>query len=309
MNWESWVIATFSRTLAYGTPLLLATLGEIYAERSGVLNLGVEGMMVIGAFAGFAVAHSTGNPWLGVLIASVVGGIFSLIHAFASITLRANQVVSGLALTMLGLGLSGVLGRRFEGWPLLHPLEEVTVPGLSRIPVLGPILFDGQNVLVYIAIALAIVLWYVLYRTRIGVSIRAVGEDPATADSLGVNVARIRYLCVFVGGVLAGMAGGYLSIAYRPSWTDGMTAGMGWIVIALTIFAFWNPLLGLVGAYFFAALFHLSFRLQAWVAPEILKAMPYALAILVLIAVSRGTLQKRMGAPSALTLPYRRGEE
>ena len=309
MNWESWVIATFSRTLAYGTPLLLATLGEIYAERSGVLNLGVEGMMVIGAFAGFAVAHTSGNPWLGVLIASVVGGIFSLIHAFASITLRANQVVSGLALTMLGLGLSGVLGRRFEGWPLLHPLEEVTVPGLSRIPVLGPILLDGQNALVYIAIALAVVLWYVLYRTRIGISIRAVGEDPATADSLGVNVARIRYLCVVVGGVLAGMAGGYLSIAYRPSWTDGMTAGMGWIVIALTIFAFWNPLLGLVGAYFFAALFHLSFRLQAWVAPEILKAMPYALAILVLIAVSRGTLQKRMGAPSALTLPYRRGEE
>ena len=309
MNWESWVIATFSRTLAYGTPLLLATLGEIYAERAGVLNLGVEGMMVIGAFAGFAVAHTSGNPWLGVLIASVVGGLFSLIHAFASITLRANQVVSGLALTMLGLGLSGVLGRRFEGWPLLHPLEEVTVPGLSRIPVLGPILFDGQNALVYIAIALAVVLWYVLYRTRIGISIRAVGEDPATADSLGVNVARIRYLCVVVGGILAGMAGGYLSIAYRPSWTDGMTAGMGWIVIALTIFAFWNPLLGLVGAYFFAALFHLSFRLQAWVAPEILKAMPYALAILVLIAVSRGTLQKRMGAPSALTLPYQRGEE
>ena len=309
MNWESWVIATFSRTLAYGTPLLLATLGEIYAERAGVLNLGVEGMMVIGAFAGFAVAHTSGNPWLGVLIASVVGGVFSLIHAFASITLRANQVVSGLALTMLGLGLSGVLGRRFEGWPLLHPLEEVTVPGLSRIPVLGPILFDGQNALVYIAIALAFVLWYVLYRTRIGISIRAVGEDPATADSLGVNVARIRYLCVVVGGVLAGMAGGYLSIAYRPSWTDGMTAGMGWIVIALTIFAFWNPLLGLVGAYFFAALFHLSFRLQAWIAPEILKAMPYALAILVLIAVSRGTLQKRMGAPSALTLPYQRGEE
>lgn len=309
MSWESWVIATFSRTLAYGTPLLLATLGEIYAERSGVLNLGVEGMMVIGAFAGFAVAHNTGNPWLGVVVASAVGGLFSLIHAFASITLRANQVVSGLALTMLGLGLSGVLGRRFEGMPLFHPLKEVTVPGLANIPILGPILFDGQNLLVYISIILAVILWFVLYRTRIGVGIRAVGEDPATADSLGVNVARVRYLCVFVGGVLAGMAGGYLSIAYRPSWTDGMTAGMGWIVIALTIFAFWNPLLGLVGAYFFAALFHLSFRLQAWVAPELLKAMPYALAILVLIAVSRGTLQKRMGAPSALTLPYRRGEE
>ena len=309
MSWESWIVGTLSRTLAYGTPLLLATLGEIYAERSGVLNLGVEGMMIVGALSAFAVAYTTGNPWLGVLASAVVGGAFSLIHAFASVTLRANQVVSGLALTMLGLGLSGVLGRRWEGWPLFTPLREVSIPGLSKIPVLGPALFEGQNLLVYIAVLLAVLLWFVLYKTRIGISIRAVGEDPATADSLGINVARVRYLCVFVGGVLAGLGGGYLSVAYRPSWTDGMTAGMGWIVIALTIFAFWNPLLGLVGAYFFAALFHLSFRLQAWLAPELLKTMPYVLAIVVLIVVARGTLQKRMGAPSALTIPYTRGEE
>ncbi len=309
MSWESWIVATLSRMLAYGTPLLLATLGEIYAERSGVLNLGVEGMMIVGALSAFAVAYTTGNPWLGVLVSAAVGGAFSLIHAFASVTLRANQVVSGLALTMLGLGLSGVLGRRWEGWPLMTPLREVTIPGLSKIPVLGPALFEGQNLLVYIAMGLAVLLWFVLYRTRIGISIRAVGEDPATADSLGINVARVRYLCVVVGGVLSGIAGGYLSVAYRPSWTDGMTAGMGWIVIALTIFAFWNPLLGLVGAYFFAALFHLSFRLQAWLAPELLKMMPYVLAIVVLIVVARGTLQKRMGAPSALTIPYTRGED
>jgi len=309
MSWESWIVGTLSRTLAYGTPLLLATLGEIYAERSGVLNLGVEGMMIVGALSAFAVAYTTGNPWLGVLVSAVVGGAFSLIHAFASVTLRANQVVSGLALTMLGLGLSGVLGRRWEGWPLFTPLREVSIPGLSKIPVLGPALFEGQNLLVYIAVLLAVLLWFVLYKTRIGISIRAVGEDPATADSLGINVARVRYLCVFVGGVLAGLGGGYLSVAYRPSWTDGMTAGMGWIVIALTIFAFWNPLLGLVGAYFFAALFHLSFRLQAWLAPELLKTMPYVLAIVVLIVVARGTLQKRMGAPSALTIPYTRGED
>ena len=309
MNWESWIVATLGRTLAYGTPLLFATLGEIYAERSGVLNLGVEGMMIIGALSAFAVAYTTGNPWLGVLVSAVVGGAFSLIHAFASVTLRANQVVSGLALTMLGLGLSGVLGRAWEGWPLLTPLREVTVPGLSRIPVLGPALFEGQNPLVYIGMGVAVLLWFVLYKTRIGIAIRAVGEDPATADSLGINVARVRYLCVVVGGVLAGVGGGYLSVAYRPSWTDGMTAGMGWIVIALTIFAFWNPLLGLFGAYFFAMLFHLSFRLQAWLAPELLKTMPYVLAIVVLIVVARGTLQKRMGAPSALTIPYTRGED
>jgi len=309
MTWESWIVATVSRTLAYGTPLLLATLGEIYAERSGVLNLGVEGMMVVGALSAFAVAYTTGNPWLGVLVSAAVGGAFSLIHAFASVTLRANQVVSGLALTMLGLGLSGVLGRRWEGWPLLTPVKEVSVPVLGKIPVLGPALFEGQNLLVYVGMALAVVLWFVLYKTRIGITIRSVGEDPATADSLGVNVSRVRYLCVLVGGILAGVAGGYLSVAYRPSWTDGMTAGMGWIVIALTIFAFWNPLLGMVGAYFFAMLFHLSFRLQAWLAPELLKTMPYVFAIVVLVLVSKGTLQKRMGAPSALTIPYSRGED
>jgi len=309
MSWESWVIATISRTLAYGTPLLLATLGEIYTERSGVLNLGVEGMMLVGALTGFAVASRTGDPWFGVLAAGIVSGLFSLIHAFACVTLRANQVVSGLALTMLGLGLSGVIGRAYEGRPLLNKLDEISVPLLEKIPVLGPAIFQDQNLLVYISIGLSIVLWFVLFKTRIGISIRAVGEDPATADSLGINVARVRYLCVMVGGVMAGIAGAYLSVAYRPAWTDGMTAGMGWIVIALTIFAFWNPLLGMLGAYFFAALFHLSFRLQAWLPPELLKAMPYVLAIVVLIVVSRGTLQKRMGAPSALTLPYTRGED
>ncbi|MCK4392588.1 ABC transporter permease [Candidatus Bipolaricaulota bacterium] len=308
MGWETWVIATFSRTLAYGTPLLLGTLGEIYAERSGVLNLGIEGMMIMGAYSAFAIAYTTGNPWLGILTAAVVGGAFSLIHAFASITLKANQVVSGLALTMLGLGLSGVLGRGWEGKPLPAPLGKITVPVLSDIPVLGPILFDGQNMIVYLAILLVPLLWYILYRTRIGITIRSVGENPATADSLGINVGRVRYLCVVVGGILAGVAGGYLSVAYRPAWTEGMTAGMGWIVIALTIFAFWNPAIGMLGAYLFAALYHLSFRLQPWVSPELLRAMPYAFAIVVLIAVSRGTLQKRMGAPAALTLPYTRGE-
>ena len=309
MGWETWIIATLSRTLAYGTPLLLGTLGEIYAERSGVLNLGIEGMMIMGAYSAFAVAYTTGNPWLGILVAGIVGGAFSLIHAFASITLKANQVVSGLALTMLGLGLAGVLGRGWEGRPLFAAIPKITVPLLSDIPWLGPILFKGQNLIVYLTILLVPLLWVVLYRTRAGITIRAVGESPATADSLGISVSRVRYLCVALGGVLAGIAGGYLSVAYRPAWTEGMTGGMGWIVIALTIFAFWNPVNGMLGAYLFAALYHLSFRLQPWVAPELLKAMPYAFAIIVLIFVSRGTLQKRMGAPAALTLPYTRGEE
>lgn len=309
MGWETWIITTFSRSLAYGTPLLLGTLGEIYAERSGVLNLGVEGMMIMGAYSAFTTAYITGNPWLGLLAAAVVGGAFSLIHAFTCVTLKANQVVSGLSLTMLGLGLSGMFGRGWEGKPLPVSIPKITVSGLSKIPLLGPILFEGQNLIVYLSILLVPLLWYVLYRTRIGITIRSVGESPATADSLGINVNRVRYICVLIGGVLAGVAGGYLSVAYRPAWTEGMTAGIGWIVIALTIFAFWNPVYGMLGAYLFAALYHLSYRLQPWVSPELLKAMPYAFAILVLIFVSRGTLQKRMGAPAALTLPYTRGEE
>ena len=309
MGWETWIIATLSRSLVYGTPLLLGTLGEIYAERSGVLNLGVEGMMIMGAYSAFTTAYITGNPWLGILMGAVVGGAFSLIHAFTSVTLKANQVISGLSLTMLGLGLSGVLGRGWEGKPLPVSLPKITISSFSRIPFLGPIFFEGQNLIVYLTILLVPLLWYVLYRTRIGITIRSVGESPGTADSLGINVDRVRYTCVFLGGVLAGVAGGYLSVAYRPAWTEGMTAGIGWIVIALTIFAFWNPAYGMLGAYLFAALYHLSYRLQPWVSPELLKAMPYAFAILVLIFVSRGTLQKRMGAPAALSLPYTRGEE
>lgn len=309
MNWETWTIVTLTRSLAYGTPLLLGTLGEIYAERSGVLNLGVEGMMIMGAYSAFTTAYITGNPWLGILVAAVVGGIFSLIHAFTSVTLKANQVVSGLSLTMLGLGLSGVFGRGWEGKPLPVPIPKFTISGLSEIPFLGPVLFEKQNLIVYLSIILVPLLWYILYRTRIGITIRSVGESPATADSLGINVGKVRYMCVFVGGILAGVAGGYLSVAYRPAWTEGMTAGIGWVVIALTIFAFWNPAYGMLGAYLFAGLYHLSYRLQPWVSPELLKAMPYAFAILVLVFVSRGTLMKRMGAPAALSLPYTRGEE
>lgn len=309
MAWETWLIATISRALAYGTPLLLGTLGEIYAERSGVLNLGVEGMMIMGAYSAFATAYTSGNPWLGLLVAGCVGGAFSLIHAFASITLRANQIVSGLALTMLGLGLAGILGRGWEGKPLEAALPLATVPYLAKIPGLGPSLFTDQNALVYLTVMLSFLLWFILYRTRVGISIRAVGDDPATADAMGVNVIRTRYLCVILGGILAGLAGGYLSVAYRPAWTEGMTAGMGWIVIALTIFAFWNPLYGMLGAYFFGALYHLSYRLQPWTSPELLKAMPYVFAIFVLVLVARGTLRRRMSAPAALCEPYTRGEE
>jgi len=234
--------------------------------------------------------------------------VAALLHAFLTVTLRANQYVSGLALTMFGTGLAGLLGRGWEGIPLRQPLPSFTVPGLSQIPLLGPMLFQDQSVLTYVGLFLAVVLWIILYRTRWGISLRSVGESPATADALGVNVFLVRYLAVIFGGMLAGVAGGYLSVEYRPSWTEGMTGGMGWIVIALTIFAAWDPLQAIWGALFFGALYHLSYRLQAWLPPELLKLMPYAFAILVLALVGLRGAQRRRGAPGALGLPYIRGE-
>jgi len=308
MDWQTWLIGIVGRALAYGTPLLWATLGEVYAERAGVVNLGIEGMMAMGALMAFATAQTTGDPWLGLLAALAVGGVLALLHAFLTVTLRANQYVSGLSLTLLGLGLSGLLGRGWEGIALRAPLPNVTIPGLASIPLLGPMLFQDESILTYLGLLLAVVLWIVLWRTRWGIVIRAVGEAPGAADAVGINVALVRYLCVVLGGLLAGVAGGYLSVVYRPAWTEGMSAGMGWVVIALTIFASWDPLQAVGGALLFGALYHLSFRLQQWVAPELLKLMPYAFAIVVLAFVGLGKAQRRRGAPAGLGLPYVRGE-
>jgi len=288
-----------------GTPLLLATLGEIYAERSGVLNLGVEGMMLTGALAGFVVALWTGNPWLGLLAGALGGGLMSLIHAFLSITLRANQVVSGLALTMFGLGLAGVLGRSFVGVRIPQKFGSI-FPELGSIPVMGPLL--GGNAMVYLSIALTILLWFILFKTRVGISIRAVGENPAAADALGVNVYRIRYVCVFVGGILAGMGGAFLPLGTPLSWTENMTAGLGWIAIALTIFAMWRPGRAIAGSYLFGAMLWLAYRFQPYFASNILNMTPYLLTIIVLLLGTRETLRRKVGAPSALCIPYRRGE-
>lgn len=308
MAGADWLVSTLSRAVAFGTPLLWATLGEICAERAGVVNLGVEGMMVLGAFFAFATAQLTASPGLGLAVAALVGGAAAWLHAFLSVTLRANQYVSGLALTMFGLGLAGLLGRGWEGVPLRQPLPDVNLPALASIPVVGPALFSGQNVLTYAALALAALLWVVLYRTRWGIVWRSVGESPAAADALGVNVFAVRYLAVTAGGLLAGVAGGFLSVAYRPSWTEGMTAGMGWVAIAITIFAAWNPLRAVWGSVLFGALWYLSFRLQAWVAPELLKVMPYASTILALTLAMAGKGRHALGAPEGLGLAYARGE-
>jgi simple sugar transport system permease protein len=308
MDGESWLVSTLSRALAFGTPLLWGALGEIYAERAGVINLGVEGMMILGAFSGFATAQMTGSPALGLLVAAAVGGAAALLHAFVCITLRANQYVAGLALTMSGLGLAGLLGRGWEGTPLRTPLADLSLPWLAAIPFLGPALFVAQSVLTYLGLVLAVVLWLVLYHTRWGLVIRSTGEAPAAVDALGIPVTLVRYLCVVFGGVLAGVAGGFLSVAYRPSWTEGMTAGMGWIAVAIVIFAAWDPLRALGGALLFGALYHLAFRLQAWIAPELLKMMPYACTIVALTITALWKTWRWQGAPEALGLPYVRGE-
>lgn len=308
MAGADWLVGTLSRAVAFGTPLLWATLGEICAERAGVVNLGVEGMMILGAFFAFATAQLSGSAGLGLAAAALAGAVAALLHAFLAVTLRANQYVSGLALTMFGLGLAGLLGRGWEGVPLRHPLPEMQLPGLASIPVLGPAIFSGQSVLSYAALALAVGLWVLMFRSRWGIVWRSVGESPAAADALGINVFAVRYLAVTAGGLFAGVAGGFLSVAYRPSWTEGMTAGMGWVAIAITIFAAWNPLRAVWGALLFGALWYLSFRLQAWVAPELLKLMPYAFTILALSVAMAGRGRHALGAPEGLGLAYARGE-
>lgn len=303
-----WLISTTARALAFSTPLLWAALGEIYAERSGVVNLGVEGMMILGALGGFVAAQTTGSPLLGVLAAAGVGGLAALVHAFLAVTVRANQYISGLALTIFGLGLAGVLGQRWQGAPLGNPLRTVQVPLLSDLPVLGPALFSGQHGLTYLGIGVAALLAFVLFYTRLGMTIRSVGESPAAADALGVNVYLVRYLCVVFGGMMAGVGGGYLSLAYRPAWSEGMTAGMGWIALAIAIFAAWHPLKAVFGAFLFGACFHLAFRLQGVFAPELLRLLPYVATIVVLTLTSLGRGGRRQGAPEALGSPYVRGE-
>ncbi|PWH15908.1 MAG: ABC transporter permease [Anaerolineae bacterium] len=302
------ILLAIPAAIRAGTPLLYGTLGEVYAERSGVLNLGMEGMMIMGAVSGFAVAQITNNAGWGLLAAALVGGLLALVHAFASITLRVNQVVSGLALTMLGLGISSLMGKQFVGQPLAARLQPVDIPILSDLPILGELFFQF-DVMVYISIVLVPVLWFVLYKTRLGVTLRSVGENPSAADALGVNVTFVRYAAVVFGGMLAGIGGSYLSIAYAPAWIEGMTAGAGWIVVALTIFAMWDPSRALLGAYLFGGVRVLQFRLQPLgISPNLLNMLPYVLTILVLWLSSGQAAKRRLGAPAALMTAYSREE-
>ncbi len=303
-------VSLLAHAVQAGTPLLLATVGEIYSERSGVLNLGLEGIMIMGALTGFLVSFRTGNVALAVLAAALVGSLISFIHAFLSITLKANQIVSGLAISIFGLGVSGFLGRPLIG-QTASKVQPMPIPYLQDTPILGPIFFRG-DVLIYVSIVVSVVMWFVLFRTKLGLNIRSVGENPSMADTLGVNVDLTRYACVLVGGALGGLGGAYLSIVYTPLWIEGMTAGRGYIAIALTIFAMWNPLRAILGAYLFGGVIALQFRLQAvgigTEAPQLLLMLPYVVTIVTLVIMSSAALKKRLGVPASLGIPYLRGE-
>ena len=312
------IVAAGLRT---GTPLLFATLGELITEKAGVLNLGVEGLMLTGALAGFAVSYSTGTPWAGVLAGMGAAGLLSLLHALVAVSLRGDQVVSGLALTFVGRGLTAVLGARYVEVRNVPRLPLVDMSFLGDVPLVGPTilepLFGQQNVVLYIGLLLVPLVWFFLERTRPGLHLRAVGEKPAAADSAGISVAGLRYLYVFVGGLFCGLAGAALSLAITPLWVEDMTAGQGWIAVGLVIFAGWNPWRAALGAYIFGALRRLPLDLQAisWLPfagnPVLgvwLTMIPYLFTIIVLIFSSSRAARQRLGAPAALGLPYIRGE-
>lgn len=308
--------------IATGTILLFATIGELLAERSGILNLGVEGMMLVGAMTGFSISLSTGNAWFGLLAAMIAAGVLSLAHGLVTIHFQADQVVSGLSLTFLGTGIALVFGEGLTGKsPQLLPSFDI--PGLAQIPFIGPVLFENHSILVYIGYLFVPFVWYYINKTRPGMHLRAIGEKPDAADTLGINVYRLRYFYTFVGGCLAGLAGVTISLAVSPGWYSAQTtSGQGWIAIALVIFAQWNPVRAMFGSYLFGSLQRLILDLQGpamllgftnplyinsnW--SFFLKMTPYLLTIIVLVIGSRAAMKKRLGAPAALGLPYIRGE-
>jgi simple sugar transport system permease protein len=286
------------------TPLLIAALGELVVERSGVLNLGVEGMMIMGAATGFAAAVLTGSTLVGVLAGILAGMLLAAVFAAMALGLAANQVATGLALTILGVGLAGLIGRDFVG-ARRDPMAKIVLPWLSDLPVVGKVLF-AQDPIVYVSAALAVGVWWFLWKTRAGLVLRAVGESHGSAHALGYSVLRIRFLAVLFGGGCAGLAGAYLSLAYTPFWSPGMTAGRGWIALAIVVFASWLPLRAVIGAYLFGGVTVLQLHAQArgWGIPsQAMSALPYLATIAVLILISLG----RRGdsrAPACLGTPF-----
>jgi simple sugar transport system permease protein len=291
-----------NRSMAYATPILWTALGEICAESAGVVNLALDGMLVVSALAAFVTVQTTHSLGLGVLAGMAAAALVALPQAFASITLRVNQFVTGLALAMLCPGIASLLGRKWVGIGIEQPFQALSIPLLDQIPILGPALFTDQCLLSYLAGCAAIVISFFFYFTRWGIIWRAAGESPIATEASGISVLRLRYVAVIGGGLFVGVGGSYLSLYYEPAWVEGITGGMGWVGLAIVIFAGWRPLPAVAGALFFGFLYHLSFRLQEQVNPHILKAMPYLFVVLVLIIGSWGRRRSRM--PQSVGLPY-----
>jgi len=295
-----WII---SMGMTAGTPLLFSSVGEVLSERAGVLNIGIEGFMLMGAMTGFMVSYQTGNKWIALLAVIGVCCILGLIFSFVLITLRANQIAAGIAFTILCAGLSTILGKPFIGVVARDTFKKLTLSSLDKFPLLQ--LLFKKDLLVFIALALAIIAWVFVYKTKYGLHLRAAGDDPSTLDSLGINVIVQRYIYTTLGSILAGIGGAYLSLAYSPSWIEGMVAGRGWITIAIVNFALWNPLYAIGGAYLFGIFYVLSFRLEAAgiaVPSYFLRMLPYISPIIVLILSKLRNKKNYM--PKYLCLPY-----
>ncbi len=313
------VTSILAITIRAGTSLVFATIGEILTERAGILNLGIEVMMLMGAVTGLTVAYYSGNLVLALLAAGIVGMMLALIHAWLSVTMRANQVVSGLSLTLFGTGFASFLGQRVG--PASNNLRLIGLKAPKFIPFeMGPLgnipivsAFLEQDALTYIVYALIPLSWFFLYKTRPGLHLRSVGEDPQTADAMGIDVLRTKYLYTLVGGFFAAIGGAHLSLSYTPGWSENITGGRGWIVIALVIFSMWNPARAIWGALLFGGINAVQFRLQASgtnIPANFLNMLPYAGTIVVLVLMTWWeALSKKVGAPASLSVPYMREDK
>lgn len=291
--------------LKTGTPLLLIALGELVCEKSGVLNLGQEGMMLMGAMAGFAGAFYTGSLGMGIALAIFAGMSMSLIFATLSLSLNTNQVATGLALTIFGTGLSSFMGGGLVG-STIQGFTQVEIPVLSSIPFIGQILFN-QDIIVYTSFVIVGATWWVLQKTRIGLTIRAVGENPHSANALGIKVLKVRYLAVLFGGAMAGFSGAYMSLAYTPMWMENMTAGRGWIALALVVFASWRVGYLMLGAYLFgfASILHLVMQGFGFdISPNLLAMTPYLATVVVMVMISSNSLKQKLATPMSLAKPF-----
>ena len=301
-------IAIVTGTVVAATPLLFAAMGELVVERSGVLNLGIEGMMLIGAVTAFSLSLAGWPTPVAALAAVAAGAASSLLFGGLALTLLANQYAAGIALAILGSGLSAFIGRDFGAAPI-EPVGPIHVPVLSEVPFIGPVLF-GYDPMVYLALALFGAVWWVLYRTKAGLVIRIIGENPQAAHDVGYRVIPIRYATVVFGGAMAGLGGAYLALAYTPLWVENLTSGRGWIALALVVFASWRPLRVLLGALLFGGVNILQFHAQSrgiGIPSELLSALPYLATILVLVLISRNRRMQKVNFPASLARPFRPG--